>query len=51
MPSYRECVIHWGCVCVVVSMSAARLLKTVAGLWPKYAHMMGQRPPFDVCKS
>jgi hypothetical protein len=32
-------------------MSTARLLKSVTGLWPKSAHSMGQRPPFDFCRS
>ena len=32
-------------------MSTMRLLKSVTGLWPKYAHRTGHRPPFDFCWS
>ena len=32
-------------------MSNVRLLKSVTGLWPKSAHRIGQRPPFDFCRS
>ena len=31
-------------------MSTVRLLKSVTGLWPKSAHRMGHRPPFDFCR-
>ena len=31
-------------------MSAARLLKSVTGLWPMSAHRMSHRPPFDFCR-
>jgi hypothetical protein len=31
-------------------MSALRLLKSVTGLWPRSAHSMGHRPPFDFCR-
>ncbi len=34
-----------------MSKSAIRLLNSVTGLWPKSAHMMGQRPPFDFLRS
>jgi hypothetical protein len=34
-----------------MSKSAIRLLKSVTGLWPRSAHKMGQRPPFDFCRS
>jgi hypothetical protein len=33
-------------------MSTVRsLLKSVTGLWPRSAHSMGHRPPFDLCRS
>ena len=32
-------------------MSTMRLLKSVAGLWPRSAHNMGHRSPFDFCSS
>ena len=32
-------------------MSSVRLLKSVTGLWPRSAHMMGHRPPFVFCRS
>ncbi len=34
-----------------MSKSAIRLLKSVAGLWPKSAHMMGHLLPFDLWRS
>jgi hypothetical protein len=38
-------------VCKEVAMSTIRLLKSMMGLWPKSAHKMGHRPPFDFCRS
>ena len=34
-----------------MSRSNVRLRKSVTGLWPKPTHRMGQRPPFDFCRS
>ena len=31
-------------------MSVVRLLNSVTGLWPRSAHRMGHRPPFDFCR-
>ncbi len=50
-PSCVSCVMPCWCVCEEVSMSTMRLLKSVTGLSPKSAHKMGQRPPFDFCRS
>ena len=49
-PSCVKCLMSWWCVCGGVSMSAVRLLKSVTGLWPRSAHSMGHRPPFDFCR-
>ena len=38
-------------MCEEVSMSAIRLLMLVTCLWSRSAHMMGQGPPFDFCRS
>ena len=39
------------CVCEKVYMPTLRLLKSVTGLWPRSAHRMDHRPPFDFCRS
>ena len=32
-------------------MSTMRLLNSVTSVWPKSAHRMGHRPPFEFCRS
>ena len=34
-----------------MSVSGVRVVKSVTGLWPRSAHKMGHRPPFDFCRS
>ena len=37
----------WWWECGVVSMSDVKVVKSVTGLCPMYAHRMGHLPPFD----
>ena len=38
-------------MCEEVAMSNVRLVKSVTGLWPRSAHKIGHRPPFDFCRN
>jgi len=49
-PSCFECLMSWWWECGVVSMFDVRLVKSVTGLCPRFAHSMGHLPPFDFCR-